>query len=197
MAKHWDSYLSHCRCVPLWAVLSTSRSWLCISHSHSNPPRCSFPTANVYERLVTLSTNLPHSMLIPFLQSHPHIEDLILGPCNNNTHRCPLTKRCHLPVLQHLTCPPTCVQVLTPGSSIRRLYVTFNDVQHNTFPICQLLNFRPIEMCSSLTILHLDFDSTALGLLQHVLAAAPVLSQLKLTESKFSCAVCHSVFIKG
>ncbi len=171
------------------ALLDRSRNItdLVLHFSLSLKPICVFPTANVFNGLVALDVNIPHATLASFLQSHPRIEVLVLGPCNN-TQQCPLTG-CHLPSLQHITCPPSCVRALTIDSHVSEIFTTHDNIQHPNYPLLQLLNFRPIATLTFLTCLHIDIDDTVPDILQRISAVAPRL-KLKLTQSKFS----HEVY---
>ncbi|KAH8981436.1 hypothetical protein EDB86DRAFT_3131202 [Lactarius hatsudake] len=82
-----------------------------------------------------------------------------------------------------------CVRALTENSRVHRLIATYDGVRHVRFPILQLLDFRPIQTCAVLTILHIDFDHTAERLFLRISAAAPALVYLKLTESSSSSEV--------
>ncbi|KAI9459239.1 hypothetical protein BJY52DRAFT_1223230 [Lactarius psammicola] len=142
------------------------------------------PTSVILHRLTSLDVNIPHATVAQLLRTHPRIENLTLGPCNN-TLRCPLTS-CSLPSLQCLTCPPSCVRALTENSPVQLLAATYDGIQRARFSILQLLDFRPIKTCAVLTTLHIDFDHTAERLLLRISAAAPALIVLKLTESSTS-----------
>ncbi|KAH9048766.1 hypothetical protein EDB84DRAFT_1556609 [Lactarius hengduanensis] len=124
------------------------------------------PTTIVLHRLTSLDVNIAHATVARLLRTHPHIKNLTLGPCND-TLRCPLAE----------------------NSRVHRLIATYDGVRHVRFPILQLLDFRPIETCAVLTILHIDFDHTAERLFLRVSAAAPALVYLKLTESSSSSEV--------
>ncbi|KAH9000590.1 hypothetical protein EDB86DRAFT_3135148 [Lactarius hatsudake] len=145
------------------------------------------PTTIVLHRLTSLDVNIAHATVARLLRTHPHIENLTLGPCND-TLRCPLAGL-SLHFLQCLTCPPGCVRALTENSRVHRLIATYDGVRHVRFPILQLLDFRPIQTCAVLTILHIDFDHTAERLFLRISAAAPALVYLKLTESSSSSEV--------
>lgn len=147
------------------------------------------PSTVVLNCLTTLDVNIPHSTVAQLLQTHSHIQDLALGPCNN-TLRCPLTN-CPLPSLQRLTCPPSCVRAITRGSPVYWLAATYDGVRHARFPILQLLDFHTIQTSAVLTTLHVDFDHTAGRLLLRISAAAPALVSLKLTESSSSSMVLY------
>ncbi|KAH9022397.1 hypothetical protein EDB83DRAFT_2527574 [Lactarius deliciosus] len=142
-----------------------------------------FPRVTILENLIDLKVNIPHATVALFLLHHPHLESLSLGPCGNS-RRCPLLV-CQLPSLQSLTCPPSCVSALTSGNPITWLATTHDGVGYTRFPIIKAFNFGIIGT-SILTTLHTDFDHTSARLLHHISAAAPVLKNLKLTESKFS-----------
>ena len=90
------------------------------------------PSTMVLSRLTSLDVNIPHSTVAQLLQSHSHIENLALGPCNN-TLRCPLLN-CSLPALQYLTCPPGCARAIAHSSPVRWLVATYDGVQHACFP---------------------------------------------------------------
>jgi hypothetical protein len=161
-------------------------------------PICILPPTVVLNRLTSLDVNIPHSTIAQLLQSHSHIENLALGPCNN-TLRCPLTN-CSLPALQCLTCPPSCTRAITHSSPVRWLAATYDGEQHARFPILRLLDFHPIQTSAVLTTLHLDFDSTTERLLLRVSVAAPALVYLKLTESSSSVKVLylqHSMLMRS
>ncbi|KAH9024434.1 hypothetical protein EDB83DRAFT_2527141 [Lactarius deliciosus] len=142
-----------------------------------------FPRVTILENLIDLKVNIPHATVALFLLHHPHLESLSLGPCGNS-RRCPLLV-CQLPSLQSLTCPPSCVSVLTSGNPITWLATMHDGIGYTHFPIIKAFNFGIIGT-SILTTLHMDFDHTSARLLHHISAAAPVLKNLKLTESKFS-----------
>ncbi|KAH9012325.1 hypothetical protein EDB84DRAFT_1569263 [Lactarius hengduanensis] len=124
-----------------------------------------FPRVTVLENLIALQVNIPHATVAPFLLRHPRLESLSS--------------------LQSLTCPPSCVSALTSGNPITWLATTHDGVGYTRFPIIKAFNFGIIGT-SILTTLHTDFDHTSARLLHHISAAAPVLINLKLTESKFS-----------
>ncbi|KAH8978559.1 hypothetical protein EDB92DRAFT_1956323 [Lactarius akahatsu] len=145
------------------------------------------PTTIVLHRLTSLDVNIAHATVAQLLRTHPHIENLTLGPCNDTLH-CPLAGL-SLHFLQCLTCPPGCVRALTENSIVYRLIATYDGVRHVRFPILRLLDFRPIETCAVLTTLHIDFDHTAERLFLRISAAAPALVYLKLTESLSSSEV--------
>jgi hypothetical protein len=147
------------------------------------------PTAMALNRLTSLDVNFAHTAVAQLLRTYPFIENLTLGPCSNAL-RCPLTN-CFLPSLKCLTCPPSCVRALTANSPVNWLAATYDGVQYARFPILQLLDFRPIPTCASLTILHIDFDHTAERLLLRISSAAPALVHLKLTESSSSFEVLY------
>ncbi|KAH9026112.1 hypothetical protein EDB85DRAFT_1893529 [Lactarius pseudohatsudake] len=69
---------------------------------------------------------------------------------------------CQLPCLQSLTCPPSCMSALTSGNPITWLATMYNGIRHSHFPIIKAFKFSIIG------------------------TSAPVLVNLKLTESKFS-----------
>jgi hypothetical protein len=142
-----------------------------------------FPRFTFFAHLNTLDVNIPHATIAPFLLRHPHIENLTLGPCENS-QRCPLS-HCSLPLLQCLTCPPSCVRGLT-RKSVMYLATTYDGVEYPPFPILKVFDFRPIGTSAFLATLHPDFDETITQLLHCVSTAAPALQNLKLTESKFS-----------
>lgn len=142
-----------------------------------------FPRVTVLENLIDLKVNIPHATVAPFLLRHPRLESLSLGPCGNG-RRCPLLV-CQLPCLHSLTCPPSCVSALTSGNAITWLATTYDGVGHNRFPIIKAFKFGIIG-ARVLTTLHTDFDHTSARLLHLISAAAPVLVNLKITESKFS-----------
>ncbi len=155
------------------------------------------PRADVYSNLVLFKANIPHAALVSFLQNHPHIEILTLGPCNANADGgpCPLSDitNSHIRALRELTCPPSCVRAVAQGSQeVGKLFATYDGIQGNIFPICKLLDFNRIWPSANVTILHLDYDHTAVRLLKRIAAAAPGLISLKLTESKYSNEVCQS-----
>lgn len=154
-----------------------------------------FPTSLVFNHLVSLSVNLPHATVARFLQRHPRLETLQLGACSNaNTQICPLAHySLQFPLLMELICPPSCVQALIAGSVVNKLFTTYDGVRHLYFPIYKFLDFRRIETSATLTTLLIDFDHTTPQLLRRISYAAPTLRVLKLTESKFSRKVRHSV----
>ncbi|KAH9013661.1 hypothetical protein EDB85DRAFT_1899630 [Lactarius pseudohatsudake] len=120
------------------------------------------------------------------LDRTPNITTLILQLSFRRFHVFPeVTVLENLINLQSLTCPPSCVRALTSGSPITWLATTHDGVGYTRFPIIKAFNFGIIET-SILTTLHTDFDHTSARLLHHISAAAPVLINLKLTESKFS-----------
>jgi hypothetical protein len=147
------------------------------------------PTTVVLRHLTSLDVDIPHSAVAQLLATHSHIQNLALGPCND-TLRCPLTNS-WLPFLQRLTCPPSCVRAITQGSPVDWLATTYDGVRHTRFPILRLLDFFPIQTCAVLTDLHVDFDHTAERLLLRILAAAPALVFLKLTEMSSSSEVSY------
>jgi hypothetical protein len=154
----------------------------------SAPSLSIFSTTPSFVNLTVINSNIPHTIIAPFLARHPDITSLVLdGTCGNND-TCPLGN-CRLPLLEELTCPPSCVCALTSvGSPLQRLEVVQNTAQNSTFPLEQLFNTHQITTTSVLTVLHLDFDHTAskFGLLQRISDAAPGLIVLKLTEAPFS-----------
>jgi hypothetical protein len=148
-----------------------------------------------FVNLMIINSNIPHTIIVPFLARCPHIMSLVLDGTCGNTATCPLGK-CHLPLLKELTCPPSCVRALTSvGNPLRHLEVMQNTTQNSTFPLEQLFNTHRITTTSVLMVLHLDFDHTAskFGLLQSISDAVPGLIVLKLTEAPFADKVRRSV----
>lgn len=150
-----------------------------------------------FTNLVIFQTNIPHALITPFLTRHPSITNLALDVCNTATATfaiaCPLAS-CHLPNIEHLSCPKGCVQPLLsaimPASPLAKLQVIQYTIQDSTFPLQDLFDFCCILTLSHLCHLHLDFDHMAPKLLQAISKAAPQLETLKLVESKFSDSVC-------
>jgi hypothetical protein len=171
-------------------ILSYIKNVTSVTLQFSFEPLCRIlPTSLVLEHLTTLDVNIPHATVARFLTKHPHITNLVLGPCNTQQDFCPLTG-CRLPNVWELTCPPGCVRALTnTGSPLTQLHIIHGTAQDANFP---LFNFMHIKTLSVLTVLHLDFDHTVKRLLQRIAVAAPGLSILRLTE-RLCSEVCHSV----
>lgn len=162
--------------------------------------RLSFePTSDIlqsleFTNLKIFETNIPHSLVAPFLARHPTITNLVLDVCNTATTStfCPLTG-CHLPDIEQLSCPKGCVRPLlsavTPASPLYNLQVVQHTPQDSMFPLQNLFDFQRIPTSSHLYYLHVDFDHTAPQLLHAISKAAPRLDTLKLVESKFSDSV--------
>jgi hypothetical protein len=83
--------------------------------------------------------------------------------------------------------------LISAGSRLTYLAPFHGSPQDASFPMTRLLNFNSIETSSVLTVLDIDFQHTTGKLLQHISAAAPVLTVLQLKESFFTVEVWHSV----
>ena len=154
-----------------------------------------------FRHLDIFETNIPHTLIAPFLARHPTITRLVLDVCNAATATtavaCPLTS-CHLPHIEELSCPKGCVRpllslVMPPASPLSKLQVVQHTAQDSRFPLGNLFDFRRIPTSYHLYYLRLDFDHTSPTLLLAISTAAPELETLKLVESKFSDRVCQSV----
>ena len=180
---------------PVRAILSLTRNIRVLVLDFPFKPIHLFSTSMIFNHLVFLSVNIPHATIAPFLQRHPRLETLQLGTCSNvNRQICPLIQySLQFPFLVELICPPSCVRALITGSVVNKLFTTYDGVRHLYFPMYKLLDFRRIETSAILTTLSIDFDHTIPQLLHRISVAAPTLHALKLTESKFSRKVHHSV----
>lgn len=145
-----------------------------------------------FANLTIFETNIPHTLIAPFLAKHPNITELVLDICNTAASTtavaCPLTT--HLPHIESLSCPKGCVRPLLSAAMLASPLYSLQIVQHTAqdslFPLQNLFNFHRIPTSSHLCYLHLDFDHTAQKLLQAISTAAPRLETLRLVESKFS-----------
>jgi len=118
-----------------------------------------------FTNLTIFETNIPHTIIVPFLGKHPTITNLVLSVCNIGAATiaiaCPLTT-CHLPHLKQLSCPKGCVQPLLSAVALASLLYNLQVVQHTAqdsmFPLKHLFDYRHILMSSYLYYLHVDFD---------------------------------------
>jgi len=118
-----------------------------------------------FTNLTIFETNIPHTIIVPFLGKHPTITNLVLSVCNIGAATiaiaCPLTT-CHLPHLKQLSCPKGCVQPLLSAVALASLLYNLQVVQHTAqdsmFPLKHLFDYRHILTSSYLYYLHVDFD---------------------------------------
>ena len=169
-------------------VLRKTKNISCLTLRFTFPPHLMrLPQDVRYRNLTLLSVNAPHSVVTPFLMTHPQLTDLTLGSCGAPS--CALVDS-PLPFIQSLTCPPGCVQgLISAGSRLTRLSLTHQAAEDATFPVSQLFNFHVIQTSQTLTVLDISFVHSTSELLQRISAAAPALIVLRLTESSFAVEV--------
>ncbi|RDX39483.1 hypothetical protein OH76DRAFT_1491102 [Lentinus brumalis] len=124
-------------------------------------------------RLRTLSTNLPHRILLVFLTLHPSITALALDACGGR-NRCPL-RNLNLAHFSDLKCPAQCLEGLARGQ------VAVATVHLTRLASTATLAIRALST-SPLYSLAIDFFSDDYDILARVVAAAPLLRKLKLIE---------------
>lgn len=172
-------------------ILRRTMNITCLTLKFSFEPSLRvLPTAQVFNNLLYLNVNAPHTAVAQFLMNHPHITSLVVGACHATD--CPLID-CQLPLLRELSCPPGCVQAVTSAASPLTQLTTKHDTGQDSN--IQLSDLIYIPTSLTLANLHIEFDHTTRHLLHCISAAAPALHDLTLTESLFSVGVVvrHSI----
>jgi len=121
------------------------------------PALCVLPTTQVFNNLMDLNVNAPHTAVAQFLMNHSSITGLAVGACHASF--CPLAG-CPLPLLQALTCPSGCIRAVTNAKTpLTQLAVTHGTSdQDASFPLLQLFDFIFIPTSSTITSLEININ---------------------------------------
>jgi len=136
-------------------------------------------------RLAVLRTKtISHQGLVNFLQRHPRLISLDVGLCGA-AMECPMGGVL-LISLSDIAGPAACVSSLILGNDVTRVTAT-HDTAHDVHSVPSL--FTTITSSKHISILHLDFAPAHHEIMRLIIAAAPQVTSLKLTENGLECQV--------
>ncbi|CDO68113.1 hypothetical protein BN946_scf185044.g21 [Trametes cinnabarina] len=126
-----------------------------------------------FPNLRIFSTNLPHRMLVSFLNSHPFLKALALGNCGRG-HTCPL-HGIELRDLSDLQCPSRCFVGVVRGPLTTATVNLSRLTSMSSLAVWSLSS-------SNLHTLTVDYFTNDYDVLSRVIFATPSLRKLRLNE---------------
>ncbi|KAI6008660.1 hypothetical protein EDC04DRAFT_2581868, partial [Pisolithus marmoratus] len=132
-----------------------------------------------FHQLNLLSINVPHIVIMEFLEYHPGIAFLSIDACGATQRPCPLDGR-KLPALCDISAPIGCITCLISNNPISHVMAH----QFSKADSAPIWSFIPSLLMSStnLTILQLEVSLTDYTSLDSLVRYVPALRALKLTE---------------